>query len=133
MQFAKDYTSRHNKPSRNITFNIREIVLSKAISMRYSPNEILSAYMDHVYLGQGVEGLPAAARVYFGKKPQDLDASECALLAGLIRSPASYSPTHHPDRAVQRRNTVLQRMLESGAITQQTFESATQQRIRPAA
>jgi membrane peptidoglycan carboxypeptidase len=133
MQLAKDYTFRCYQPSRNVVYNIREFLLSKAISARYSPDKILSAYMDHVYMGKGIEGLPAAARFYVGKNAQDLDASECALLAGLIRSPAAYSPIRHPDRAVQRRNAILERMLQSGAITRQTFEVATRQGIRPAA
>jgi membrane peptidoglycan carboxypeptidase len=133
MQFAKDYTCRSYRPSRNIVFNIREALLSKAISIRYLPKKILSAYMDHVYMGKGIEGLPAAARFYVGRNAHDLDASECALLAGLIESPGSYSPIHHPDRAIQRRNAVLQRMLQSGAISRQTFEAATRQSIRPAA
>jgi membrane peptidoglycan carboxypeptidase len=129
-QFAKDYS--YDRSSRRMTALIRELLLSAAIDTCYSSDDILSAYMNSVYMGKGIAGLPAAARAYLGKSPHDLDAAECALLAGLIRSPTYYSPIQHLDRAVQRRNSVLKRMLETGAISSQTFESAKRRSVRVA-
>ncbi len=81
-------------------------------------------YLNKVYFGDGLHGVEAAARGYFGKPAADVQVDEAALLAGLIQSPSSYAPTVNLDRAVARRNVVLQAMVSSGAIDAATAERA---------
>ena len=90
----------------------------------YSKNEILELYLNKVYFGDGLYGVEAASRGYFGKPASDLTVAEAALLAGLIQSPSSYAPTVNLDRAVARRNVVLQAMVSTGAIDQAAAERA---------
>jgi membrane carboxypeptidase/penicillin-binding protein len=81
-----------------------------------------------VYFGDGLYGVEAAARGYFGKHASELTVPEAALLAGLVKSPSSYAPTVSMPRAVSRRNVVLQAMVDSGAIDKETLESARKTR-----
>ena len=90
----------------------------------YGKKDILELYLNKVYFGDGLYGVEAAARGYFGKSSSDLTVDEAALLAGLIQSPSSYAPTVNLDRAIARRNVVLQTMVSSGAIDQATAERA---------
>jgi penicillin-binding protein 1A len=80
--------------------------------------------LNKVYFGDGLYGVEAASLGFFGKHAADVDVAEAALLAGLVKSPSTYAPTISRDRAVSRRNIVLQAMLESGAIDRSTYESA---------
>jgi penicillin-binding protein 1A len=79
---------------------------------------------EQVYFGDGLYGVEAASRGYFSKHASDLTVDEAALLAGLIQSPSSYAPTVNPDRALARRNVVLQTMVSAGAIDQAQYERA---------
>ena len=86
------------------------------IEQQYSKAQILEFYLNSIYLGHGAWGVQAAAEVYFGKSVQDLKASECALIAGLAKSPEYYSPFRHPRAALSRRNLVLQLMERHGYL-----------------
>jgi len=94
----------------------QELILAVLLEMRYGKDEILEAYLNEIYLGGsgGVSlmGMGAASRAYFGKDTNQLDLAEAATLAGAIRAPASYSPLAHPEKAKERRDWVLQRMLK---------------------
>ena len=90
----------------------------------YGKNEILELYLNKVYFGGGLYGVEAASRGYFAKACHDLTIDEAALLAGLIQSPSSYAPSVNLDRAVARRNVVLQAMVSTGAIDQATADRA---------
>ncbi|HWM91041.1 MAG TPA: PBP1A family penicillin-binding protein [Thermoanaerobaculia bacterium] len=94
----------------------QELVLAVLLELRYDKDEILEAYLNEIYLGGsgGVSlmGMGAASRAYFGKDTNQLDLAEAATLAGAIRAPASYSPLAHPEKARERRDWVLQRMLK---------------------
>jgi penicillin-binding protein 1A len=90
----------------------------------YDKNEILELYLNKVYFGGGLYGVEAASRGYFGKSSHDLTVDEAALLAGLIQSPSSYAPSVNLDRAVTRRNVVLQAMVSTGSIDQPTADRA---------
>jgi 1A family penicillin-binding protein len=118
--------ARQSFLSRDKTFRrkLKEIILAAHIEHMYSKNEILELYLNKVYLGDGLYGVEAASRGYFGKPASDLSVDEAALLAGLIQSPSSFAPTANLDRAVARRNVVLQTMVGSGAIDQEQFERA---------
>ncbi|HEY7059210.1 MAG TPA: transglycosylase domain-containing protein, partial [Vicinamibacterales bacterium] len=103
---------------------LKEVILAAHIEHMYSKREILELYLNKVYFGDGLYGVEAASRGYFAKPASDLTVDEAALLAGLIQSPSSFAPTGNLDRAVARRNVVLQTMVSSGAIDQQQFERA---------
>jgi 1A family penicillin-binding protein len=103
---------------------LKEVIVAAYLENLYSKQEILEMYLNKVYFGDGLHGVEAASRGYFGKPAADLTVDEAALLAGLIRSPSSYAPTVNLDRAVARRNVVLQAMASSGAIDAATAERA---------
>ncbi len=94
----------------------QELVLAVLLEMRYTKEEILEAYLNEIYLGAsgGVNlmGVGAAARAYFSKDASELDLGEAATLAGLIRAPAQYSPLVHPEKAKERRDRVIRRLVE---------------------
>ncbi|HVS00576.1 MAG TPA: PBP1A family penicillin-binding protein [Thermoanaerobaculia bacterium] len=94
----------------------QELVLALLLEMRYTKNEILEAYLNEIYLGAsgGVNlmGVGAASRAYFGKDASQLDLGEAATLAGMIRAPAQYSPLSHPEKAKERRDLVIRRLVE---------------------
>jgi 1A family penicillin-binding protein len=103
---------------------MKEVILAAYIEKMYDKNEILELYLNKVYFGGGLYGVEAASRGYFGKSSHDLTVDEAALLAGLIQSPSSYSPSVNLDRALTRRNVVLQAMVSTGSIDQATAERA---------
>ena len=111
-------------PKRTIARKIREILLAVQIERNFSKEEILQLYLNQVYFGEGAYGVKSAAKIYFGKDVSELTLPDCALLAGLVRSPRGNSPFRHPDRARRRRAVVLQRMFEQGMITQKEKEDA---------
>lgn len=110
-----------------------EISMALVIENHYSKLEILENYLNEIYLGQrgarGIFGVWEAARFYFGKELRDLTLGEMATIAGMVKAPNRYAPNRHPERTVQRRNYVLQRMLELGDISQQEYEVAVQEPV----
>lgn len=103
----------------------QEAVLAIMLERNYTKDRILELYLNRVYYGSGAFGVQAASKVYFGKDVDDLDLSECALLAGLPQKPSGYSPHENPKSAFGRRDTVLAYMAEQGFITAQQREQAT--------
>jgi len=118
--------------SRDKTYRrkLKEVILAAYIEKMYSKDEILELYLNKVYLGDGLYGVEAASRGYLGKSASDLTVEEAALLAGLIQSPSSYAPTVNLDRAIARRNVVLQTMVSSGAIDKEAAERAKGSRVQ---
>ena len=112
------------KPDKTIRRKLQELILASRIEAKYSKAEILELYLNRVYFGDGLYGVEAASQGYFGKPAAGLSVSEAALLAGLVKAPSNYAPTADMERAVSRRNVVLQAMLENGAIDRSTWESA---------
>jgi penicillin-binding protein 1A len=111
-------------PEKTLIRKIKEAVLAINIERRYSKDEILSLYLNQIYLGEGAYGVEAASRTFFGKRAQDLTLAECALIAGLPRSPTMYSPINHPERARTRMNVVLERLFDEGYISEQERDQA---------
>lgn len=109
---------------RTFTRKIRETLTAIQIERNYSKREILEMYLTQVYFGHGAYGVGSAALRYFGKNAEDLTLEECALLAAVLKAPTRYSPLFEPERALNRRNVVLGRMLEIGSITPEQFEEA---------
>jgi penicillin-binding protein 1A len=103
---------------------LQELVLAARIERLYTKDQILELYLNKVYFGDGLYGIEAASRGYFGKHASELTVAEAATLAGLVKSPSSYAPTVSLERAVQRRNIVLQAMLENGAIDRKQWQAA---------
>lgn len=98
---------------------IKEVILAIIIERKFSKQEILQAYLNQVYFGEGAYGIEAASQLYLGKRASELTISESALLAGLPRGPSIYSPYVDPDAALTRRSVVLANMVKQGYITQQ--------------
>ena len=108
---------------------LKEVILAAHIERVYSKHDILEMYLNKVYFGDGFYGVEAASRGYFGKHASDLSVEEAALLAGLIQSPSSYAPTVNLDRAIARRNIVLQTMISTKAIDAAQFERAKKSHV----
>ncbi len=115
-------------PERTIKRKALEAVMALILDARYTKDEIFEAYLNEIYLGQhgsiAVTGVGEAARFYFGKPVGDLDLSEVALLAGMIKAPNVYSPARNPDKARQRRDLVLRLMREEGRIDEVALREA---------
>jgi len=106
-----------DRSDRRMGRKIQEALLALQIERHYSKEQIFTMYCNQIYLSHGNYGFEAASEYYFGKPVGRLNVQEAALLAGLIRGP-SYSPILHPQRAVARRNLVLELMAHAGKITE---------------
>src|SRR5579859_5613009 len=102
---------------RTLSRKVQETMLAIQIERRFTKQQIFTMYCNQIYLGHGVYGFEAGAEYYFNKHAKDLTLEEAALLAGLLKSGVEYSPILHPDRALARRNLVINNMLEDGKIT----------------
>ena len=91
----------------SFTRKIREARLALALDKRFSKSEILARYLNIAYFGSGAYGVEAAARRYFSKPAADLNLSEAATLAGIVKGPTAYDPLRNPENATQRRNVIL--------------------------
>jgi penicillin-binding protein 1A len=94
----------------------REAVLARRLEQSMTKDEILERYLNTVYFGHGAYGVQAAAETYFGLSVGELDEVQAALLAGIIANPAYFDPISHPERATERRNVSLQRMVDFGRL-----------------
>ena len=108
----------------SLSRKFNEMALAWQLERKYSKREIIDMYLNTIYFGANAYGIEAAARTYFDKDPADLTLTEAALLAGLPQAPTAYSPRRHPDRALERRNTVLLKMNELGFITNSEAKDA---------
>lgn len=103
---------------------IKEALLAIQIEKRYTKNEIFTLYCNQMYLGHGVYGVQAAARLYFGKAARDLTLEEAALIAGILQGNVRQSPYVNMEAALRRRNYTLTRMAEVGYISPEEAEAA---------
>jgi penicillin-binding protein 1A len=104
-------------PDRSFYRKMQESLLAIQIERRFTKAQIFTLYANQIFLGHGAYGYEAASEYYFSKPAKQLKLEEAALLAGLPKAPQYYSPINHPDRAVKRRNLVLNALLEDGKIT----------------
>jgi penicillin-binding protein 1A len=104
-------------PDRAFHRKVQETMLAIQIERRFTKPQIFTLYANQIALGHGVFGFEAASEFYFSKPAKQLTLEQAALLAGLPKGPSLYSPINHPDRAVKRRNLVINAMLEDGKIT----------------
>ncbi|PHY13073.1 penicillin-binding protein [Caulobacter sp. B11] len=110
----------------------QEAMIALWLELRLSKDEILSRYLSSIYFGDGVYGLGAASRHYFGKPPERLTVGEAALLAGIVKAPVKLDPVDHPQAARARADLVLAAMVETGAITAQQAAAGHDARARNA-
>jgi len=104
-------------PDRSFHRKVQETMLAIQIERRFTKPQIFTLYANQIPLGHGTYGFEAASEFYFGKPAKQLTLDEAALLAGLPKGPSIYSPINHPDRALRRRNLVINAVLEDGKIT----------------
>ena len=104
-------------PDRSFHRKVQETMLAIQIERRFTKPQIFTLYANQIALGHGAFGFEAASEFYFGKPAKQLTLQEAALLAGLPKGPTVYSPINHPDRALRRRNLVINAMMEDGKIT----------------
>lgn len=103
----------------------QELAVSLAIEQQYTKDEILSMYLNSVFYGENAFGIKDAAETYFGKSPKDLTLAESAMLVGVLPAPSVYSPiTGNPEYTKERQETVLNRMVEAGYITEEEKKAA---------
>ena len=105
----------------SIIRKLKEVITAIQIERTYTKDEILEMYLNTVHFGHGTYGVEAATKRFFGKESMDLTVDESAMLVGLLPSPASYSPIHHPKKAIRRRNTVLRLLRDQKFIQVSEF------------
>lgn len=118
---------------RTLKRKIQEAILALQIERQYSKNEILELYLNQIYFGQGAYGVQSAATVYFGKNVEDLTLAECAMLAGIPKSPNYYSPFNNLKAATERQATVLDQMVKYNFISSSTSTQAKSVKLKLAA
>ncbi len=114
-------------PERTLPRKLREVMLALWMEARLDKNEILSLYLNTAYLGAGTYGMEAASRRYFGKSVREVDLTEAAMLAGLLKAPSRYAPTANPELAMQRAWLVLRNMEAAGYLA--TGEASGQRNL----
>lgn len=120
-QLAKNYFLTQDQ---TLTRKIHEAFIALQIEQKYTKKEILEMYMNQIYFGQGAYGVETAANTYFSKHVEDLDLAQCAMIAGIPKSPNYYSPLSNPKAAKERQKTVLEQMVKYNFITQEQMDKA---------
>ncbi|WP_299482163.1 penicillin-binding protein 1A [uncultured Roseibium sp.] len=108
----------------SIVRKIKEAILSLRIEQAYTKDEILELYVNEIYFGLGAHGIAAAALIYFDKSVHELNLEEVAYMAALPKAPNNYHPFRYTDRAIARRNYVIDRMIEDGYVSVEEGEEA---------
>ncbi|WP_367108968.1 penicillin-binding protein 1A [uncultured Psychrobacter sp.] len=121
MQVAKNYFL---SPERTLNRKLTELFLARKMEDELSKNDILTLYVNKIYLGEGAYGIQAAAKKYYSKSLDNLTVAEMAMLAGLPKAPSKYNPVANPERALTRRNWIVGRMYELGYIDKSQHDEA---------
>ena len=125
MQLARGFFL---SPEKRIKRKLIEIVITFQLEHRFTKKQIFEMYANQINLGQrgsfSIDGFGEASQAYFGKDIRQLDLPECAMLAGIVQRPNYFNPFRHPERVIDRRNLVLDSMVETGAITKEQDEHA---------
>ncbi|HZK25717.1 MAG TPA: penicillin-binding protein 1A [Oscillospiraceae bacterium] len=128
-QLAKNLFLTHEQ---TMTRKLQEMLLTIQLERKFSKDEILEKYLNTIYFGHSAYGVEAAARTYYNKSVQDLTLAEAALMAGITRGPAYYSPYNSEETraaAFKRQNTILTRMVDEGFIEEQEKKEALAQEL----
>lgn len=121
MQVAKNY---YLTPERTLKRKLTEIFLARKIEQNLTKEEILTLYVNKIFLGKNAYGIAAAAKIYYNKNLDQLSIAQMAMIAGLPKAPSKYNPVVNPTRALERRNWILGRMLQLGYINQTQYKQA---------
>ena len=114
---------------RTLKRKVQEVFLALQLERQYTKQEILELYLNQIYFGQGAYGVQAAAQTYFGKNVEDLTLNECAMLAGIPKSPNYYSPVNNLAAAQERKGTVLDQMEKYNYINTSTAEKTKKEKL----
>ncbi|GAU08673.1 penicillin-binding protein 1A [Desulfoplanes formicivorans] len=116
-------------PERSYARKVKEAILAYRLEKYLTKDEILTIYLNQIYMGSGAYGVEAAAREYFATHASDLTLAQAALLAGLPKAPSRYSPLNHPAKAIKRQHYVLNRLRDLGWISEQAFQEAMETKL----
>jgi penicillin-binding protein 1B len=112
----------------SIRYKLTQVLITFQLEHRFTKNQIFEMYANQINLGQrgsfSIDGFGEASQAYFGKDVHEIDLAEAAFLAGIIQRPNYFNPFRHPERTIERRNLVLDSMVETGAITKEQAERA---------
>lgn len=111
-------------PEKTLKRKLLEVIIALQLEQKFTKEQILTLYLNRIYMGRGVYGIDGAARYYFGKKTEDLGLYESAIIAAMIKAPSRYSPANNFALAVSRAKYVLDRMVDEGYITQEQARKA---------
>jgi penicillin-binding protein 1A len=125
-QLSKTLFLTHRK---TLVRKIKEAILAFQLERRYTKDEILELYLNQVYFGSGAYGVQSAAKIFFEKSVKDLSLAECALVAGMPKSPSRYSPLVNQDLAIKRRNIVLKQMRDVDIISVAAYQQALKEEL----
>lgn len=126
MQVAKNY---YLSPERTLKRKLTEIFLARKIEQNLSKEEILTLYVNKIFLGKNAYGIAAAAKIYYNKSLDELSIAQIAMISGLPKAPSKYNPVVNPTRALERRNWILGRMLQLGYINQSQYQKAIAEHV----
>ena len=124
--FPRDTTTYHSKitrASRLVVTKFKEWITAVKLEYNYTKEEILAMYFNVVFYGSNAYGIKAASSTFFDKTPADLTVPEAAMLVGVVNAPTRYSPVRNPERAMERRNTVMTRMHQQGYLSREQLDS----------
>jgi penicillin-binding protein 1A len=113
-------------PERTLSRKIQEVLLAFELESHYSKMEILTIYLNRVYMGAGNYGVDSASKRYFGHSVRDINLNEAAILVGLLKAPSRYAPTNNPDLSEKRATQVLINMKEAGYLTEKEEKAAAE-------
>jgi penicillin-binding protein 1A len=119
-----------NSQMRMLKRHLLEYKAAVQMLRRFTSEQLVTIYLNQAPFGQDLVGAESASLHYYGKHASDLDIAQAAMIAGLLKSPTLYSPERHPERAKDRRDSVIQMMLRSGTITAEQAEAAEQSAVR---
>lgn len=118
-------------PNKTIKRKVQELLLAFWLENKFTKEQILTLYLNRVYLGTGTYGIEAASQKYFQKTSRDLNMKEAAIIAGMLKAPSRYNPIASMERAVGRAKVVLQNMVNNHTITEQEMAAALKMRVGP--
>ncbi|MBR7102573.1 MAG: transglycosylase domain-containing protein, partial [Tidjanibacter sp.] len=124
--FPRDTTTYHSsiaRASRLVLAKFKEWITAVKLEYNYTKEEILAMYFNVVFYGSNAYGIKSAAATFFDKTPADLSVPEAAMLVGVVNAPTRYSPVRNPERAMERRNTVMTRMHQQGYLSREQLDS----------
>ena len=115
---------------RTITRKVKEAFIARELEKRYTKDEILEMYLNHIYFGNGAYGVESAARYYFGKEATELSIAESATLAAIPKSPNYFNPFENPKASKERKELVIDQMVKYGYITEAQGEAAKKEELK---